>query len=172
MLRAGWVGGFFVWTAGIHVGIVAADTGFYRHFADGALVPGLSDAWRVVFMTHPVTWGLALAAGEAVLGLLLLTRSRRAHAVGWSGVIAFHLALMAFGWGFWFWSIPAIALLVPAAMSDVGHSIQRTEDLAVGHLDRGLLSTAVSTSSHDPHPVVHATLVVKSPDSPSLTQRR
>lgn len=53
VLRAAWVGGFFVWTAGIHVSIVAADTGFYRHFADGALVPGLSDAWRVVFMAHP-----------------------------------------------------------------------------------------------------------------------
>ena len=171
-VQARWVGGFFVWTAGIHVGIVAADTELYRHFADGALVPGLAQTWRAVFMAQPMTWGLTLAAGEATLGLLLLSRSRRVRAVGWSGVIAFQLALMAFGWGFWLWSVPALALVVPAARSDVGTSSRRTEDRAVGHLDRGLLSTPVSTSSHDREPVRDATLVVKSPDSPSLTRRR
>src|SRR5215207_2948495 len=52
VLRPAWVGGFFVWTAGIHVGIVAADTGFYRHFADEAFFPAQARAWRDVFMTH------------------------------------------------------------------------------------------------------------------------
>ena len=107
------------------MGIVAADTELYRHFADGALVPGLAQTWRAVFMAQPMTWGLALAAGEATLGLLLLSRSRRVRAVGWSGVIAFQLALMAFGWGFWLWSVPALALVVPAARSDVGTSSRR-----------------------------------------------
>jgi hypothetical protein len=33
-------------------------------------------------------------------------------------VIAFHLALMAFGWGVWLWSVPGLAGLVPAALRD------------------------------------------------------
>jgi hypothetical protein len=33
-------------------------------------------------------------------------------------VIVFHLALMLFGWGFWLWSAPALALIVPLALAD------------------------------------------------------
>jgi hypothetical protein len=108
---------FFLWTSGIHVGIVAADPGLYRHFADGALVPGLSAAWRSTFMAHASVAGLLVAAGEATLALLLLGPWpwRR---VGWIGAIAFHLALMCFGWGFWLWCVPALALLVRGAAAD------------------------------------------------------
>jgi len=80
-----YVGWFFLWTSGIHVGIVAADPGLYRHFADGAFVPGLSEAWRSVFMAHPSAAGLVVAAGEAVLALLLLLGSRPYRRVGWVG---------------------------------------------------------------------------------------
>lgn len=112
------VGCFYLFTGGIHVGIVAAGPGFYRHFADGALFGLVSSLWRDVFMAHPAAWGLALAAGETVLGLLLLRGGAWARA-GWAGVIAFHLALMVFGWGFWLWSVPALSLLVPAASRDL-----------------------------------------------------
>lgn len=111
------VGGFFVWTSGIHVGIVASGTEFYRPFADGAVVAAVRHAWREVFMAAPVGWGLALAAGELALGLLLL-RGGTAAKLGWSGVIAFHLLLVLFGWGFLLWSGPALAFLVPAAVKD------------------------------------------------------
>lgn len=47
-----------------------------------------------------------LAAGEIALGLLLLRGSGWAK-LEWAGVIAFHLALMIFGWGIWLWSVPA-----------------------------------------------------------------
>jgi len=110
------VGGFFLVTGGIHIGIVAADTSFYGPFADGAL-PAVRTAWADVFMAHPAAWGLAVAAGEIALGLCLFGRGR-AVAVGWAGVIAFHLALLLAGWGFWMWSIPVLALLVPAALAD------------------------------------------------------
>ena len=115
-LRA-FVGGFFVWTSGIHVGIVAAGPDFYRGFADGAVVPGVRTAWHEVFMAAPVAWGLMLAAGELLLGLLLLHGGPAAR-VGWDGVIAFHLMLVLFGWGFLLWSGPALAVLVPAALRD------------------------------------------------------
>ena len=117
LLRPSYVGGFFLWTSGIHVGIVAADPGLYRHFADGALIPGLAEAWRSVFMTHAWAAGLVVAAGEAVLALLLMGR-RPCRRVGWVGAIAFHVALMCFGWGFWLWSVPVLTLLVRGARHD------------------------------------------------------
>ena len=117
-LPPAYVGWFFLWTSGIHVGIVAADAGLYRHFADGALVPGLATAWSSAFMSHPAVGGLVVAAGEAALALLLLLGSTRWRRVGWAGTITFQAALLCFGWGFWLWSVPAIALLVRAAVAD------------------------------------------------------
>ncbi|WP_202129038.1 hypothetical protein [Pseudarthrobacter sp. ATCC 49987] len=110
------VGGFFLFTGGIHLGIVAAGPEFYRHFADGALLPFITAAWRDVFMANPAAWGLALSLGEVALGLLLL-RGGPWATVGWAGVTAFHLGLMLFGWGFWLWSVPALAFLVPSAVA-------------------------------------------------------
>jgi energy-converting hydrogenase Eha subunit A len=117
VLRPPWVGVFFLWTSGIHVGIVAAGPDLYAHFADHALVPGLARVWSEVFMAYPTFFGLAVAALEACLGLLLVA-SPRPRRFGWAGAIAFQCALMAFGWGFWIWSLPALAFLVPAAIMD------------------------------------------------------
>lgn len=111
------VGGFYLVMGGINAGIVAADPETYRTFADGSFWPFVADAWRSVVMAHPVAWILALAAGEVALGVLLL-RGGSAAKVGWVGVIAFHVLLMAFGFGFWLWSVPALLLLVPVARAD------------------------------------------------------
>ncbi len=111
------IGGFYLFTGGVHVGIVAAGPEFYRHFADGALFDFVASGWQDVFMAHPAAWGLVLAAGEVALGLLLLRGGTWARA-GWAGVVAFHLALMLFGWGFWVWSVPALALLILVAGRD------------------------------------------------------
>lgn len=111
------VGLVFLWTSGIHVGIVAAGPDLYRHFADTSFVPGVHQAWTQVVMADPVTWGLLLALGEATLGGLLLVGGRWARA-GWVGVIAFHVLLMLFGFGFWMWSLPALTVLVPLAWRD------------------------------------------------------
>lgn len=122
--RASWavparyVGWFFLWTSGIHVGIAAAGPDLYRHFADGALVPGLTSLWRSVFMAHAGASGLVLALGEATLALLVLLGSGARRRIGWVGMITFHLALMCFGWGFWVWCVPALALLVRGAVHD------------------------------------------------------
>ena len=113
-----YVGWFFLWTSGIHVGIVAADPGLYRRFADGSLVPGLAEGWRSVFMAHAWAYGLVVAVGEAVLALLLLLGTRSCRRVGWVGAITFHVALMCFGWGFWLWSVPVLALLIRGARHD------------------------------------------------------
>jgi len=104
------LGFLFLWTSGIHIGIVAADTEFYRSFADDAL-PVVRDAWSDVFMAAPVFWGLAVALGELLIALATL-RGGRWTLLGLSGAIGFHLCLMLFGWGFWLWSVPMLAVLV------------------------------------------------------------
>jgi hypothetical protein len=109
-------GGLFLSTGGVHLGIVAAGTGFYRHFADHAL-PFVHDGWATVFMAAPAFFGLCLFAGETLMGVLLLAGGRWARA-GWLGVIAFQVLLMLFGVGFWLWSLPALAVLVPLARAD------------------------------------------------------
>lgn len=110
------VGGLYLVTGGVHLGIVAADTGVYRHFADDA-VPFVRDRWADVFMATPTFWGLCLMAGEIGLGTLLLLGGRWAKA-GWTGVIAFHVLLLLFGTGFLLWSVPALCLLAVLAVRD------------------------------------------------------
>ena len=58
------VGGFYLSMGGVHIGLVAADTSTYRHFADAALFPFVRDGWQNIFMAHPTVFGLLLAAGE------------------------------------------------------------------------------------------------------------
>ena len=111
------VGCFYLTMAGINAGIVFADAGSYRHFADDSYLPFVTRMWQDIVMAHPAAWGLLLAGGEIVLGALLLHGGRAAQA-GWLGVIAFHLLLMTFGFGIWLWSVPVLALLIPAARAD------------------------------------------------------
>jgi hypothetical protein len=104
----------YVVGAGVHIGIVAADPGTYRPFADAALPP-IRDAWTTVFMAAPAGWGLAVAAGEFVIGMLLLIGNRQAARAGVTAAIGFHVALLLFGWWAWFYAVPALGLLILAA---------------------------------------------------------
>ena len=116
------VGGFYLSMGGVHLGIVAANPLFYAPFAQSAHFEFVRSGWSQIFMAHPAIWGLALAAGETTIGLFLLTGGKWAR-FGWGAVIAFHLALMLFGWGIWMWSVPALAFLIPAARSDRFHGL-------------------------------------------------
>ena len=121
------VGHLFLVTAGINAGMVAADPQAYRPFADPAALDFVQDSWEQIVMAHPAVWGLLLAGGELVLGVLLLLGGRAAR-VGWVGVITFHLLLMLFGPGIWLWCIPALTVLVPAAAGDWPHLVRRPRD--------------------------------------------
>jgi hypothetical protein len=111
------VGGFYLSMGGLHLGIVAADPQFYRSFADQALFAFVRDGWADIFMANPRLWGLAMVAGETLLGALLLAGGRYAK-LGWAGVIVFHLLLMLFGFGIWAWCIPALTVLFLLARAD------------------------------------------------------
>ena len=58
------VGGLFLVTGGIHIGLVSADAQVYRHFADGGLFLFVREGWQEIVMAHPAVWCLLLAAGE------------------------------------------------------------------------------------------------------------
>lgn len=109
------VGGLFLVTAGVHVGIVSTDPSTYDGFADAALLDVVRTGWQEVFMARPQWWGLVLALGEGVLGVLLLVGGRPA-VVGWAGVLAFHGALLLFGLGFWPYALTAGAALAVLAV--------------------------------------------------------
>jgi hypothetical protein len=111
------VGGFYLSMGGVHLGIIAADAQYYRSFADEALFAFVRDGWADIFMASPRLWGLAMVAGETILGVLLLAGGRWAK-LGWTGVIAFHLLLMLFGFGIWAWCVPALVVLVLLARAD------------------------------------------------------
>jgi hypothetical protein len=120
------IGGMYLVTAGIHIGIVAANAQQYRHFADAAL-PWVHTAWREVFMANPSAWGLAVAAGELMIGIAILAGGRWTR-LGVLGAIGFHVSLMLFGVGFWVWSLPMLALLVALwRRSDTVESVATTD---------------------------------------------
>ena len=111
------VGGFYLTMAGVNMGIVFADPETYRHFADGSYLSFVTQQWHDIVMANPSLWGLLLAIGEIALGTLLLVGGRAAR-IGWVGVLLFHVLLMLFGLGFWFWSLPVLAVLIPVALVD------------------------------------------------------
>jgi hypothetical protein len=104
-------GVMFTGGAAIHVAIVIIGTETYRHFADTAFIPFVKQAWLSVFMPHAALLGLLLAAFELAVGLLILAGGPKTR-LGVLAAIAFHLGLMLFGWGFWFWSVSIFAMLV------------------------------------------------------------
>ena len=120
----GVVGGLYLATAGINAGLVIADPSVYQHFADESYLPFVRRTWTAVVMAAPTSWFLLLAAGELVLGVLLLLGGPAAR-VGWVGVVVFHVLLMLFGVGFWLWCVPVLAALMVAARADWPHLAAR-----------------------------------------------
>jgi hypothetical protein len=112
----------FTGGAAIHVAIVVNGTETYRHFADPAFIPFVKQAWASAFMPHAAVLGLLLAAFELAVGLLILAGARKTT-IGLVAAIAFHLGLMLFGWGFWFWSVPMLAMLVALLRFDFGSAL-------------------------------------------------
>jgi len=83
----------------------------YAGFADGAYVAFVRHAWNGIVVPHHAGWIALLIAFELGVGVLAL-RGGRATQLGDALAIAFHVALLSFGWGFYAWSVPMIAALV------------------------------------------------------------
>jgi hypothetical protein len=116
-------GGLFTGGSLVHVAIVVTGTETYRHFADTVFIPVVKQAWLSVFMPHATLLGLLLATFELTVGLLILAGGRKTT-LGLLAAVAFHLGLMLFGWGLWFWSVPMLAMLVALLRHDFGNAMR------------------------------------------------
>jgi hypothetical protein len=103
-------GAMFVLGAAAHALLVLLSPTAYRSFADGASLPFIKHAWRSILVPNVSVLIPVLAIFELIVGLSILAGG---HWTRWglAAAIAFHLGLMLFGWGFWVWSIPMLALL-------------------------------------------------------------
>lgn len=110
-------GGFYLCMAGVHIGVVAADPQVYASYGENASMSWVSTLWADIFMANPAGWGLAAAAIEITIGVLLLVGGRPAK-LGWIAVAAFQVALILLGWGYLLWIVPALLLAWFAARHD------------------------------------------------------
>ena len=82
----------------------------YSGFADGAYVAFVRDTWESLVVPNHHWFIGALIVFEVAVGLLALAGGKRTQ-LAYALAIAFHVALLSFGWGFYLWSIPMIAAL-------------------------------------------------------------
>lgn len=110
--------------AGALVNAVFLATGEdYAEFADSAYIPFVRDTWRDLVVPNHDAFISALIIFELAVGLLALAGGKRAQ-VGLGAAIAFHVALLSFGWGFYVWSVPMIGALSLLFRAERQHDAQ------------------------------------------------
>jgi hypothetical protein len=93
----------------VNLGFLArGDT--YRDFAKASYIPFVRDTWRSLVVPHVEIFITLLIVFEAAVGASVLMGKRWTQGA-LIAAIAFHVALMSFGWGFFIWSIPMIGAL-------------------------------------------------------------
>ena len=98
----------------------------YAKFADHSYIGFVRDTWRSLVVPNHVFFISLLIVFEVVVGILVLGGGRRTQ-LGLAAAIAFHVALLSFGWGFYFWSIPMLAALTVLLRAEVAAS-NRTQE--------------------------------------------
>lgn len=83
----------------------------YAKFAANSYLGFVRHAWRDLVVPNHYIWISLLITFELAVGVLALLGGRRTQ-VAYGAGIAFHAALLSFGWGFYLWSVPMIAALV------------------------------------------------------------
>jgi hypothetical protein len=82
----------------------------YASFADGASLTFVSDTWRSLVVPHHEVFISLLVVFELAVGVLVLLAGKRTQ-LGYAAAIAFHVALLFFGWGFLLWVAPMTVAL-------------------------------------------------------------
>jgi hypothetical protein len=100
---------FVVAGAGVNLWYLVNGTD-YAAFADASAIPLVRETWRAVVAPNQELWIGLLVAFEATAGVLVASGGRRTQ-LGLVAIIAFHLALLSFGWFFAFWSLPMLLAL-------------------------------------------------------------
>lgn len=103
--------------ATLYIGAGAAANAFFllrgddfAEFADGAYIAFVRDTWRSLVVPNiEIFIGLRIAF-ELAVGVLAALSGRRTQ-LAYAAAIAFHVALLSLGWGFYLWSGPMIGAL-------------------------------------------------------------
>jgi len=93
-----------------HAALATLKPEAYEGFAEASPIPFIRDQWEAVFVPHALLYGSLLAVFEFAVGIAILSGGRP-MVLGSIAAIGFHVALALFGWGFWLWCVPAIAVL-------------------------------------------------------------
>ena len=96
----------------------------YARFADGSAIPFVRHTWQSLVVPNHEMWIALLIAFELTVGLLALVGGR-ATQLAYGLAIAFHVALLSFGWGFLIWSGPMVAALVVLRRADAADGRRR-----------------------------------------------
>jgi hypothetical protein len=96
--------------AAAHAWNLATDVS-YSGFADWSWSAFVTDTWESLVVPHDWIFIGMLVAFEATMGVLVLIpgRSRR---IALALILAFHVALVSFGWVYLVWVVPMVTALV------------------------------------------------------------
>lgn len=115
-LRRG-LGAIFALGAVVNTVLLIVTPASYAPFADQAISAFVADTWRQVVAPNPVPYIGLLAVFEMVVGVVLLLGIRNWEVAAYAAA-AFTVALVLFGWGFLFWSVPMLALIIAMLLLD------------------------------------------------------
>ncbi|HVV36157.1 MAG TPA: hypothetical protein VHC63_06095 [Acidimicrobiales bacterium] len=110
---------FIVAGAAVNAVLVTFDPKSYAPFADGSYIPFVHHTWRSLVVPHITAWIVLLIAFELAVGLLAVRGGAQTR-VAYAAAIAFHLALLSFGFGFAVWVVPMVAALTALWRAEVG----------------------------------------------------
>jgi hypothetical protein len=82
----------------------------YAEFAHASYFAFVRNTWTSLVVPHHEAWIGLLIAFELAVGILALLGGPRTQ-LAYTAAIAFHVALLSFGWGIWLWSVPMLVAL-------------------------------------------------------------
>lgn len=104
----------------------------YGGFADASYIPFVRDTWQSVVAPNQAVFIWLLVVFEAVVGTLVVSGGRRTR-LGLVAIMGFHVALLAFGWFFYAWSLPMLAALTLLLRAEIAaaNAVQDPRDGAL-----------------------------------------
>jgi hypothetical protein len=96
--------------AAAHAWNLATDV-TYSGFADWSWSPFVTDTWESLVVPHDWVFIGLLVVFEATVGVLVLVPGRPRR-IGLLLILAFHVALVSFGWVYLVWVVPMVTALV------------------------------------------------------------
>lgn len=99
----------------------------YGGFADASFIPFVRDTWQSLVAPNQALFIWTLVAVEAVVGTLVVTGGRRTR-FAMIAIMAFHVALLPFGWFFWAWSLPMLVALTLLLRAELAADRARREE--------------------------------------------